>query len=254
MTLIDSHCHLDDPCFDGDRGAVLDRATAAGVSQFIVPAVTAAAWPKLAALCRQYPALRPAYGLHPVYLREHRPEQLAQLDIWLAEHPAIAIGECGLDHYEKDLDRGAQQAFFEGHLRLAQSRDLPLIVHARHSVEAVLHSLRRFPGVRGVLHSYSGSLEQAHALRELGFYFGLGGPITWENARRPQQLARELPLEAILLETDAPDQSDADHRGERNEPSYLPLIAARIAGLRGTDIASVVEQTTRNARELFSID
>ncbi|MGF1643783.1 MAG: TatD family hydrolase [Thiotrichales bacterium] len=251
--MIDSHCHIDDETFDPDRAAVFARAQSAGVTDIVAPAVSATAWPTLASLADTYPTLHPAYGLHPVYLRLHQPEHLERLDAWLTEHPAVAIGECGLDFHDKALERDAQHYYFDAHLRLAQKHALPLIIHARHAVEAVLQRLRLFPGVRGVLHSYSGSVEQALALHKLGFYFGLGGTVTWPNARRPQQLARELPLTAILLETDAPDQSDAEHRGERNEPSYLPLIAARIAELRGIEVAEVVEQTTRNARTLFAI-
>ncbi len=253
MRLIDSHCHIDDASFDADRATCLARATAVGVERIVAPAITAASWAGLHAVATAYAGIHPAYGLHPVYLAEHRAEHLSELDEWLTTHPAVAVGECGLDYYDRELDRATQQFYFEGQLELARKHDLPVVIHARRAVESVYKTLQRFPGVRGVLHSYAGSVEQAQALRKLGFSFGLGGPITWENARRPQQLARELSLKAILIETDVPDQPDAEHRGQRNEPAYLPAVAETLARLRGVPVEEVAEQTTANARALFGL-
>ena len=247
MELVDSHCHLDAPGFDPDRGAVIDRARAAGVRTQVVPAVEAVQWPRLREVCRMADGLHPAYGLHPMYLASHRPEHLQDLRGWLERERPVAVGECGLDYYVEGLDPAAQQVCFEGQLRLAREFDLPVIVHARRAVDAVIASLRRIggtgsspgQGLRGVVHSWSGSEEQARQLWKLGFLLGIGGPVTYERARRLRRLVAEMPLEYLLLETDAPDQPDADIRGQRNEPARLARVLEVVAQLRDQAPAEV---------------
>ena len=251
--LVDSHCHLDAAAFDIDRDAVIARAQAAGVRLQVVPAVTAASWPKLRAVCQQAPGLYPAYGLHPMFLREHRREHLLQLRDWIERERPCAIGECGLDFFVEGLDADAQQAFFMGQLQLAREYQLPLIVHARRAVDAVIAAIRRVGGLRGVVHSFSGSPEQAAQLHKQGFLLGLGGPLTYERAQRLQRLVREMPLQQLLLETDAPDQPDAGVRGQRNEPARLATIARHVAALRGMEVDALAQATTENARRLFAL-
>ncbi len=251
--LIDSHCHLDASEFDPDRTAVIERARAAGVQAQVVPAVTAASWPKLREVCQQAPGLYPAYGLHPMFLADHRPEHLGQLRDWIERERPCAIGECGLDFFVEGLDAEAQQGFFIGQLKLARDFDLPVIVHARRAVDAVIAAIRRIGGLRGVVHSFPGSPEQAAQLDKLGFLLGLGGPLTYERAQRLQRLVREMPLEQLLLETDAPDQPDAGIRGQRNEPARLSVISRHVAALRGTDVETVARVTSENARRLFAL-
>lgn len=253
MLLVDSHCHLDASEFDPDRAEVLARARAAGVGIQVVPATHAAAWPGLREVCRAEAGLHPAYGLHPVFLDQHRPGDLQQLRDWLARERPVAVGECGLDHFIETLDRDTQQQLFEGQLRLAREFDLPVIVHARRAVDAVIAALRRTGGLRGVVHSFSGSEEQARQLWKLGFLLGLGGPVTYERARRLRRLAATMPLEHLLLETDAPDQPDAMHRGQRNEPARLRIVLETIAQLRGADPTDIAAATTANARRLFAL-
>ena len=249
--LVDSHCHLDAEEFDADRSAVVLRAQRAGVARQIVPAVTAASWPKLRDVCLKAPGLFPAYGLHPVFLEAHREPDLDTLGEWIEREKPVAIGECGLDYFLEGLDRTRQQRFFDGQLALARDHGLPVIVHARRAVDAVIASIRRVGGLTGVVHSFSGSPEQAAMLHRNGFLLGLGGPVTYDRAQRLQRLAREMPLEQLLLETDAPDQPDAGIRGQRNEPARLPVVAAHIARLRGMDVEALAEATTQNARRLF---
>ncbi len=251
--LIDSHCHLDASEFDPDRTAVIERARAAGVQAQVVPAVTAASWPKLREVCQQAPGLYPAYGLHPMFLADHRPEHLGQLRDWIERERPCAIGECGLDFFVEGLDAEAQQDYFIGQLKLARDFDLPVIVHARRAVDAVIAAIRRIGGLRGVVHSFPGSPEQAAQLDKLGFLLGLGGPLTYERAQRLQRLVREMPLEQLLLETDAPDQPDAGIRGQRNEPARLSVISRHVAALRGTDVETVARVTSENARRLFAL-
>lgn len=257
MFLVDSHCHLDAGEFDADRMEVITRARAAGVHQQVVPATHAAAWPGLRDVCGSGPGLHAAYGLHPVFLDQHRGGDLEQLRHWLDRERPVAVGECGLDYYIADLDRNAQQDWFDGQLRLAREFGLPVIVHARRAVDAVIASLRRFGGqgsaLSGVVHSFSGSEEQARQLWKLGFLLGLGGPVTYERARRLRRLAASMPLEYLLLETDAPDQPDSDNRGGRNEPAKLVTVLETIARLRDADPEDIAAATTSNARRLFAL-
>ncbi len=253
MRLIDSHCHLDAPGFDIDRAAVIARAKVAGVVAQVVPATTAAAWPKLREVCAVDASLHPAYGLHPMFLPDHRPEHLHALRDWLERERPCAIGECGLDFFVEGLDADDQRHYFDGQLQLAREFDLPLIVHARRAVDEVIQRLRRVGGLRGVVHSFSGSPEQARQLWNLGFLIGLGGPLTYPRANRLRTLVATMPLEFLLLETDAPDQPDAGIRGQRNEPARLAAILDVVAGLRGQVPEETAAQTTANARRLFNL-
>jgi TatD DNase family protein len=253
VELVDTHCHLDVAGFDSDRDAVLARARAAGVGRIVVPAIDAAAWPKLRQVCAADDGLHAAYGLHPLLLADHRPAHLHELRDWIERERPVAVGECGLDFYAEDLDRDQQQRYFQAQLELAREFDLPLIVHARRAVEQVIHAIRAVGGLRGVVHSYAGSREQARQLHELGFLIGLGGPVTYARARRLRQVAAQVPLEQLLLETDAPDQPDCESRGTRNEPSRLPRVLDEIAKLRGMAPAALAEATTANARRLFAL-
>lgn len=253
VTLVDSHCHLDADAFDADRDAVVARARAAGVHAQIVPATHADGWAGLRRACASASGLYPAYGLHPTFLSHHRPGHLQDLARWLEREQPVAVGECGLDFYIEGLDREAQQAYFDGQLALAREHDLPLVVHARRAVDAVIASIRRVGGLRGVVHSFAGSPQQARQLWDMDFLIGLGGPVTYERARRLRCLAADMPLEYLLLETDAPDQPDAGNRGGRNEPALLVRVLDVIAGLRGQDRAKIAAATTANARRLFRL-
>lgn len=252
-TLVDSHCHLDADDFDADRGAVVARARDAGVLAQVVPATHAAAWPKLREVCASPPGLHPAYGLHPTFLGHHRPGHLGDLAGWLERERPVAVGECGLDYYVEGLDRDVQQVYFDGQLELARRHGLPVIVHARRAVDAVIASIRRVGGLRGVVHSFAGSPQQARQLWDLGFMVGIGGPVTYERARRLRRLVADMPLEYLLLETDAPDQPDSGNRGGRNEPALLVRVLDAIAGLRGQDRDEIAAATTANARRLFNL-
>lgn len=251
--LIDSHCHLDAPEFDPDRAQVIARARAAGVHAQVIPAIDAAGWPKLHDICAADEGLHPAYGLHPMYLDSHRPEHLPELREWLERERPCAVGECGLDYFVEGLDREAQSLYFEGQLKLAREFDLPLIVHARHAVDATIAAIRRVGGLRGVVHSYSGSEEQAAQLWKLGFLIGLGGPVTYDRAQRLRRIVSTMPIEFLLLETDAPDQPDAQIRGQRNEPARLSHVCEVIAQLRDVEPADIAMATSVNARRLFGL-
>lgn len=252
--IVDSHCHLDDPQFDRDREAVVARARAAGVFAQIVPAIDFGTWEKTRAACAAGPGLYPAYGLHPLLLAKHRPQHLEALAEWLERERPKAVGECGLDFYVAGLDPDAQRMYFRRQLELARDFDLPVIVHARRAFEEAIGELRRLPGLRGVVHSWAGSEEQARQLFGMGFCLGLGGPVTYERARRIRRVAVSMPLEFLLLETDAPDQPDSGRRGERNEPAHLVTVLECVARLRDMDREDLAAATTANARRLFALE
>ncbi len=253
MLLIDSHSHFDVAEFDADRADALRRAQAAGVRRQVVPAIDAASWPKLKAVCAAHQGLQPAYGLHPMYLQHHRPEHLDALPGWIARERPVAVGECGLDFYVEGLDAGAQRGYFHRQIEIAREFDLPLILHVRRALDEVFAALRRVGGLRGVVHSFSGSEEQARQLWKLGFHLGIGGPVTYERARRLRRIVASMPIEQLLLETDSPDQPDAAWRGRRNEPARLTEVLKTVAALRGEPEERIAEATTRNAEGLFGL-
>lgn len=251
--LVDSHCHLDAGEFDHDRAAVVARARAAGVVAQVLPATHAGEWPRLREAAGAAPGLHPAYGLHPTFLHHHRDGHLALLEEWIAREQPVAVGECGLDFFVEGRDADAQGRFFEAQLCIARDADLPVIVHARRAVDQVTAAIRRVGGLRGVVHSFSGSRQQAQKLWELDFMLGIGGPVTYERANRLRSLVATMPLEWLLLETDAPDQPDAAIRGRRNEPARLRVVCETVAALRGVPADTVAAATAANARRLFAL-
>jgi TatD DNase family protein len=253
LALVDSHAHLDDASFDDDRAAALARAGNAGVRMVVIPGIDATGWPRIATLCAGHASLFPAYGLHPLFLAHHRPEHLRELQDWLARGDAVALGEIGLDFFVRDLDPELQRHYFETQLDMALERSLPVIVHARRAVEEVLLALRKRPGLRGVVHSFAGSQQQAEQLCALGFHLGIGGPVTYARAKRLRRVVANLPIERLLLETDAPDQPNAGRQGERNEPAHMLQTLHAIAELRGQSPQAIATATTINACRLFGL-
>lgn len=253
MQLIDTHCHMDVEEFDADRAEVIARSKAAGIAAMIVPGIHMAGMPGLIALCAQDAMLHPALGLHPVYLEQHRPGDLDALATLVDRARPVAIGEIGLDYFVTELDPAQQQKLFEAQLAIARDADLPVVLHIRKAYDQVLATLRRMRIAKGVAHAFSGSLQQAQQFTGLGFKLGFGGTVTYERSNRIRRLARELPLDAIVLETDAPDIPTSSHRGERNSPEYLPEVLHALAEVRGEDPDHIAAVTTRNARSVFGL-
>lgn len=253
IALVDTHSHIDVDEFDADRPEVIERARRVGVVHQVVPAIDAAGWPRLARICREFDGLHAAYGLHPMFLAAHLDAHLGELrDLATRERP-IAIGECGLDFFVEGLDAQRQVDLFHAQLRIARELDLPVIVHARRAVDAVIGAIRRVGGLRGVVHSFAGSRQQAEMLWREGFLLGLGGPVTYERAARLRALATDMPIEHLVLETDSPDQPDSVHRGRRNEPARIVHVLHAIAALRGETPEAIAAATTRNATRLFGL-
>ena len=256
MQLIDTHTHLDFPDFDADRSELLARSRAAGVERLVVLGVYQGNWQRLWDLALAEDGIHAAFGLHPVYLEQHCAEDLNALRDWLqrlAGHPKLcAVGEFGLDYFIESLDRQRQQALFEAQLALAVEFGLPALLHVRRAHAATIATLKRFRLPRGgVIHAFAGSHEEAREYLRLGFRLGLGGAPTWPQALRLRKVVAQLPLEAIVLETDAPDMAPAMYAGLRNSPEHLPAICTALAELRGETPEALAAASSRNAAELF---
>lgn len=249
--LIDTHCHLDAAEFDADREAVHAAARAAGVETIVVPAVEVSAFARTRETVSRYPGCVAAYGIHPLYVMQAADDDLAALRQWLLAERPVAVGEIGLDLYVADIDPARQEHFFVEQLRLAREFDLPVLLHVRRAVDAVLKQLRRFKVRGGIAHAFNGSRQQADEFIKLGFALGFGGAMTYAGSTRIRELARHLPLEAIVLETDAPDIPPAWLSGGRNTPAELPRIAAVLAELRELPVAELVQRTAANARAVL---
>lgn len=245
--LIDTHCHLDAAEFDGDRAAVAAQAEARGVRCVVVPAVERANFGAVASVCREYPICRPAYGIHPMYVDGAREEDLAALRDALQREPAVAVGEIGLDGFVEPRDEKRQVWWYASQLHLAREFELPVLLHVRRAVDAVLKELRRCRVPGGIAHAFNGSRQQADEFIKLGFKLGFGGAMTHPRATRLRELAATLPLESLVLETDAPDIPPEWLAGRRNEPGELTRIAGVLADLRNLSVDQVVAATGANA-------
>ena len=248
MTLIDTHCHLDAAEFDADRDTVATLAHAAGVQTIVVPAVQYANFNAVLAVSQRYPGCVPALGLHPMYIDAHLPEHLVLLRAAIERQRPVAIGEIGLDFFVPNLDVARQEYYFTEPLKIARDFDLPVLLHSRRANDQVLKQLRRFGIQRGIAHAFSGNLQQAEAFIRQGFKLGFGGAMTYTRASKLRRLAAELPLGAIVLETDAPDMPPAWIQHQRNSPEQLPAIAAVLAELRGVGLDKIAQITSANAR------
>ncbi|WP_421191990.1 TatD family hydrolase [Aeromonas jandaei] len=253
MPLIDTHCHLDFPVFDQDREALLARCRALGVTEYIIPAIAEDNWTRVMALADQRDGLFYGLGVHPWYAGEQREGVMDRLRTLVMSQPAglVAIGECGLD-LRSHVPQGRQFELFEAQIKLAVDVELPLIVHSVRANDTVAKLLRRFKPIRGgVIHAFSGSLQQAEAFWQLGFYLGVGGVISYERANKTREVFRAMPLESLVLETDAPDMPLQGRQGERNTPEALPDIAAILMGIREESAEYVSAMLTDNAERLF---
>jgi TatD DNase family protein len=254
--LIDTHCHLDAVEFAGDRDAVAQAAQDAGVGMIIVPAVEKNNFSDVRDCCRRYRGCFPAYGMHPLYLGRAGDGDLLFLREWVTQelagpNPPVAIGEIGLDFYVPGHDAALQEHFFMAQLNLARDLDLPVLLHVRRAVDQVLKCLRRVRVKGGIAHAFNGSVQQAEEMIRLGFKLGFGGAMTYPGSKRIRQLASILPLEAIVLESDAPDMPAVWLSGGRNAPAQLLPIAQVLADLRALPMQQVMLTTTRNAGQIF---
>ncbi len=249
---IDTHCHLDAAEFDADRDAVYAAAIAGAVTALVIPAVSRDNFAAVAATCARYPGCLPAWGLHPMLLDVHRPEHLADLRARIEAQRPVAVGEIGLDLFV-DLDYAMQEFFYVEQLKIAQEYDLPVLLHCRRANDEILKHLRKIRVRGGIAHAFNGSPQQADEFVKLGFKLGFGGAFTWPRAYKLRRLAVELPLDAIVLETDSPDIPPVWIGRGRNAPGELPRIAAELAALRGLPVEAVAAATSHNAQDVLKL-
>lgn len=259
---IDTHCHLNFHQFDDDRDAVVQRAREAGVAVIVNPAVDLATSRQAVELAERYPGVYAQVGVHPNDSADFSAETVAALTE-LAQHPkVVAIGEIGLDYYWERVPHDRQWAAFEAQLDLAARLDLPVVLHCRDAHADLRDILRKWvPGAQmqrpanamlGVLHAYAGDLGMAEEAFGWNMALSFGGPVTFRNARELQALLAQLPLSRLLLETDAPYLTPHPHRGKRNEPSYIPLIAQGLAEIKTISVADVASATSALAKAVFA--
>ncbi|MDP3687561.1 MAG: TatD family hydrolase [Sulfurimicrobium sp.] len=246
--LIDTHCHLDAAEFDLDRDQVAAAARAEGVEIQIVPAVEKGNFTAVLDCCKRYPGCFPALGIHPMYVDRSQPADIDSLRAAVAREKPVAIGEIGLDFFVPDYDPELQEFYFSEQLKIARDAGLPVLLHIRRAQDPILKHLRRIRVCGGIAHAFNGSRQQADEFIKLGFKLGFGGAMTYPRATRLRELAATLPLEAIVLETDAPDMAPAWIGKGRNSPGQLPQIAQILAELRGIALDEVALATSTNAR------
>lgn len=245
--LIDSHCHLDALEFNHEQDAIIKDALDHGIDKIIVPAVNRKSFDDVIELRKKFPNCFYALGFHPMYINEMKDGDLDTLQYYLKTYEPIAVGEIGLDLFVTKDNKILQEEIFVAQLKLAHAFDLPVIMHVRHAIDDVLKNLRRYSVKGGIAHAFNGSMQQAEAFIELGFKLGFGGAMTYPRATHIQALAKSLPIESIVLETDAPDipPSWLGHEG-RNTPRELHQIAKFFAELRDMNFISVMKISHQN--------
>jgi len=251
--LIDAHCHLDFPVFDADRDEILKRAKDKQIKHIVIPGTQKQYWGRINALCKQHASLHACYGLHPYWLKQHDKRDLLLLEKYIDNNRPVAIGECGLDFRKQQADKATQLFFFEEQLRLAEDCHLPAVIHSVNATQTVIEYLKKFKNIKAMIHSYSGSSEQAKQLIDMGVYISISSSVTYDNSKKIKSVVKNLPLTSLLLETDAPDQPGQSNKDQRNEPEYLLDTLNAIADLREESADAIALQTTENAKVLFSI-
>ena len=257
IDLVDSHCHLDSPQFDADREAVIARSAQSGVTRVVNPGADVPSSRAAVALAQQHESIYAAVGIHPHDAKTLDADALEEMKRLARSSKVVAIGEIGLDYYRNLSPRDVQRWAFEVQLEIAAELGLPVILHDRDAHDDVLAILRdwhsTFAARVGVLHSFSGDESLAERALAMGFFIGVSGPVTYKNADRLRQVVRAVPLERLLVETDAPYLTPQLRRGQRNEPAYVRMVAQAVADVRGLALEQVAVQTTANAGVLFGL-
>lgn len=252
--IFDTHAHLDDRAFDADREALLSQLPSNGVGLLMNPGCSLASSLAAVELAKKYDYVYAAVGSHPDAADEVNEQVLSRYRELVKKNPKVrAIGEIGLDYHYEDIPREIQQRAFRAQMALAAELNLPVIVHEREAHEDGMKIVREYPGVTGVFHCYSGSLEMAQWLIARGWYIGFGGVLTFKNAKKALQVAANIPLERIVLETDCPYMAPEPFRGRRNDPGKLCRVAEKLAQLRGKTAEEIQAITLENGRSLYRI-
>lgn len=254
MQIIDTHCHLDFSAFDDDRKALIEALPTRGVVGVVNPAVSFENWQRVLDLAKEHESIYPALGIHPVFLDTAEKSHIDDLRTLLEAHrtQVVAVGECGLDMSIENIDD--QRYYFTEQLKLAQEFDLPVIIHHRKSHHLLIPFIKKYlPKKGGVIHAFSGSYEQAMQYIDLGFKLGIGGTITYDRAQKTRDTIAEVPLESLVLETDAPDMPIHGRQGKRNSPEYLGEIYTVLTLLRNESAVDIEHQLLQNSKELFGL-
>ena len=253
--LFDTHVHLNDDQFNDDLEGVIERARLNGVERVVVVGFDEKTIKRAMELIEAYDFMYAAIGWHPVDAIDLTDDYLKWIEELTAHPKVVAIGEIGLDYHWDKSPKDVQQAVFRRQIQLAKRLDLPIIIHNREATEDVVTILEEEGAseVGGIMHCFSGSPETAKRCLDMNFYISLGGPVTFKNAVKPKEVAKEVPLERLLIETDCPYLAPHPYRGKRNEPSYVKLVAEQIAELKGVSFEEVAKATTENANRLFRI-
>lgn len=252
--LVDSHAHLDSEDYDADRDAVVDRARRFGLKAIITIGIEPADWQNTLAIAALYTDIYPALGIHPNSADQTTDATLEQVAQLCKANHVIGLGETGLDYYREYVSHEQQKDSFRQHLALSRELDLPVIIHTRDAYDGVLEILRKDgKGTRGVMHSFSGDMACALECIGMGYMISLSGPVTFRKATDKHTLARDVPLDSLMVETDCPYLTPAPYRGRRNEPAYVAYTAKAIAELRGMPLAELAKATTRNTARLFGL-
>ena len=253
--IFDTHAHYDDEAFDADREELLAGLPAAGIGQVVNIASSVKSIDDSLALAHRFPHVYCALGIHPEHCADMTDALLEEIREKLSDDKALAVGEIGLDYYWPQPDRELQRYWFAKQLRLANEVDLPVVVHSREAAADTMRIMKEnlADKVGGVVHCYSYSADLAKEFVKMGFYNGIGGVVTFKNAKKIVEVAREIPLERILLETDCPYLAPVPYRGKRNSSMYLPYVVARIAEIKGVAEEEVISVTESNARNMYRL-
>jgi len=236
MELFDTHCHIDFNDFDIDRDDVINGASKKGVNHILVPSVSQHNWHKTIDVCQHYNSCKLALGLHPVFIEQHQPQHLIELDLLIDQHAPVAV---------------KQSLFFAKQLIIAKQHQLPVIIHNRKAHDDCLSMLKEYDINRGIIHAFNGSIQQAEHYIERGFLLGFGGMLTFERSRKLRELAKQIPLTSIVLETDAPDMTVKQFKGQRNSPAYIPYVLEALSEIKSLPLNDVAQITTNNATNML---
>lgn len=252
MHIIDTHAHIYLPEFEGDLGAILQRAEEKEVGQILMPAIDSSTHQKMLEVEKRYYNCLAMIGLHPCSVNQEYKKELELIKNYLESRRFVAIGEIGLDYYWDRTFQDQQIEAFRQQLQWALAYDLPIAIHSRNATDECIDLVRQYPGLRGVFHCFSGTVEQAEAVMDTGFLMGVGGVVTFKNSGL-DAVVKTVGLSSVILETDAPYLTPVPFRGKRNEPSYTRLIAEKLAALLDLPVEEIIKITTENAKKLFGL-
>ena len=254
--IFETHAHYDDDAFDNDRETLIAELPRQGISPVVNVGASLDSCRRTLKLVERYPFFYGAIGVHPSETRELNEENFPLLKEWCSRERILAVGEIGLDYHYEDTDRTTQQFWFGRQLDLAKELGLPVIIHSREAAQDTITCMQEHDAehIGGVVHCYSYSAELAKTFLKMGFYFGIGGVITFQNGKKLRETVEMLPMERIVLETDCPYLAPVPHRGERNSSLNLPLVVEQIAQIKNRTAEEVIRITEENARQLFRLD